>query len=49
MGIVGACRPESHSYDAEKRHALDLWGSYGARIVAGKLAPYNLVELAQAQ
>ena len=27
---------DRHSYDAEKRHALDLWGSYVERVAAGK-------------
>ena len=39
---------DRHSYDAEKRHALDLWGRYVERIVAGQPAPSNVVELAQA-
>ncbi len=38
---------DRHSYDAEKRHALDLWGSYVERVAAGKPAPSNVVELAQ--
>ena len=39
---------DRHSYDAEKRHALDLWGSYVERVAAGKPAPSNVVELARA-
>ncbi len=38
---------DRHSYDAEKRHALDLWGNYVERVAAGKSAPSNVVELAQ--
>ncbi len=38
---------DRHSYDAEKRHALDLWGSYVERVAAGKPAPSNVVELAR--
>ncbi len=38
---------DRHSYDAEKRHALDLWGSYVERVAAGMPAPSNVVELAQ--
>ena len=38
---------DRHSYDTEKRHALDLWGSYVERIIAGKPAPSNVVELTQ--
>ena len=36
-----------HSHYTEKRHALDLLGSYVER-VAGKPAPSNVVELARA-
>ncbi len=39
---------DRHSYDAEKRHALDLWGSYVERVAAGEHAPSNVVELARA-
>ncbi len=42
--------PASHRFQRrleEKRHALDLWGSYVERVAAGKAAPSNLVELAQ--
>ena len=39
---------DRHSYDAEKRHALDLWSRYVERIVAGQPAPSNVVELARA-
>ncbi len=35
------------SLDAEKRHVLDLWGSYVEQVAAGKPAPSNVVELAQ--
>ena len=38
---------DRHSYDAEKRHALDLWGNYVKHVAAGKPAPSNVVELAQ--
>ena len=38
---------DRHSYDAEKRHALDLWGSYVERVAAGKPAPSNVVEFAR--
>ena len=38
---------DRHSYDAEKRHALDLWGSYVERVAAGSPALSNVVELAQ--
>ncbi len=38
---------DRHSYDAEKRHALDLWGAYVERVAAGKPAPSNVVELAR--
>ena len=43
--ITAVC--ERHSYDAEKRHALDLWGGYVERVAAGMPAPSNVVELAQ--
>ena len=36
---------DRHSYDAEKRHALDLWGSYVEQIVARNPGPSNVVEL----
>ncbi len=39
---------DRHSYDAEKRHALDLWGSYVEQVADGKPAPTNVVELALA-
>ena len=39
---------DRHSYDSEKRHALDLWGSYVEHVAAGKPAPSNVVELARA-
>ncbi len=35
------------SFDPEKRHALDLWGSYVEHVAAGEPAPSNVVELAQ--
>ncbi len=38
---------DRHSYDPEKRHALDLWGSYVENVAAGKSAPSNVVELAR--
>ena len=38
---------DRHSYDPEKRHALDLWGSYVERVAAGKPAPSNVVEIAR--
>ncbi len=38
---------DRHSYDPEKRHALDLWGSYVERVAAGKPASLNVVELAR--
>ncbi len=38
---------DRHSYDPEKHHALDLWGSYVERVAAGMPAPSNVVELAQ--
>ncbi len=40
---------DRHSYDPEKRHALDLWGNYVERVAAGKPAPSNVVELAQTE
>ena len=40
---------DRHSYDPEKRHALDLWGTYVERAAAGKPAPPNVVELARAE
>ena len=39
---------DRHSYDPEKRHALDLWGSYVERVAAEKPVPSNVVELARA-
>ncbi len=39
---------DRHSYAAEKRHALDLWGNYVERVAAGEPAPSNVVELAPA-
>ena len=39
---------DRHSYDPEKRHALDLWGSYVEQVAAGQPAPSNVVELAPA-
>ncbi len=38
---------DRHSYDAEKRHALDLWGNYVEHVAAGEPALSNVVELAQ--
>ncbi len=38
---------DRHSYDAEKRHALDLWGNYVERVAAGKPALSNVIEPAR--
>ena len=38
---------DRHSYDPEKRHALDLWGNYVERVAAGEPAPSNVIELAR--
>ncbi len=38
---------DRHSYDPEKRHALDLWGNYVERVAAGMPAPSNVVELSR--
>ena len=39
---------DRHSYDAEKRHALDTWAAHLEGIVTGKPATSNVVPLATA-
>ena len=40
---------DRHSYDREKRHALEAWGRHLEQIVSGeKVAPGNVVELTRA-
>jgi integrase len=39
---------DRHSYDAEKRHALDAWGRRLDEIVSGKSEPTNVTELRRA-
>ncbi len=39
---------DRHSYDAEKRHALDAWGARLQEIISGKKAETNVVLLAEA-
>ena len=39
---------DRHSYDPEKRHALELWGQYVESLAAGKPVRSNVVELATA-
>ncbi len=39
---------DRHSYDAEKRHALDTWAAHLESIVKGKPAASNVVSLATA-
>ena len=36
---------DRHSYDPEKRHALDLWGQRVEKIIAGEKLGSNVVEL----
>jgi len=36
---------DRHSYDPEKRHALDAWGGRLEEIVAGEPAPHKVMEL----
>lgn len=40
---------DRHSYDPEKRQALDAWGARLSEIVSGKKAPDNVVPLRQAE
>ena len=39
---------DRHSYDAEKRRALDVWGRYVENVAAGRPAPSSVVALAAA-
>ncbi len=39
---------DRHSYDAEKRHALDTWAGHLESVVNGKPAASNVVSLATA-
>lgn len=40
---------DRHSYDAEKKQALDAWGARLSEIITGKAAPGNVVPLRQAE
>jgi integrase len=40
---------DRHSYDAEKRHALDTWAARLEEIVTGKLAASNVTDMAEAR
>jgi hypothetical protein len=40
---------DRHGYDAEKRHALEVWASRLEEIVSGKPATSNVVSLAEVQ
>ena len=40
---------DRHGYDAEKRHALEVWATRLEEIVTGKLAASNVKELAEAR
>ncbi len=39
---------DRHSYDAEKRHALEAWAGHLESILSGKPKADNVVELASA-
>jgi integrase len=36
---------DRHSYDDEKRHALETWGGYVERLITGKAGKTNVVAL----
>ena len=39
---------DHHGYDAEKRHALEVWAAHLEGILSGKPKPDNVVQLAAA-